>query len=359
MNDDAAGDTTTGAVDPWAAVVGQDALVARLRRAAEHPSHAYLFVGPTGVGTRAAARAFAGELLAGAGDAADRERHLRLAAAERHPALSVVERVGASILADQARDIVVQASRTPPEGTRQVLVLVDFHLVRTAAPILLKTIEEPPPGTFFIVLAEEVPPELVTIASRCVRFDFPPVATAAIEAALVAEGVASEVAVAAASSAGGDLDRARLLATDPQVVERRRFWFDLPTRLDGTGARAAALAAEAIERMEEVAAPLAARHEAELADLEAEAERFGLAKGVTKTVVDRHKREVRRVHADELRAGLAALLARYREAAADGDAAALVRAGDLVRDLEARLVFNPNEELQLQALMVSLPAVRA
>lgn len=352
-------DVQSDVADPWAAVVGQDELVTQLRRAVQHPTHAYLFVGGTGWGTRAAARAMAGEILAGGAPAEERDRHLRLAAAERHPAMTVVERVGASISAGQADDIVRQAARTPSEGTRQVLVLVDFHLVRDAAPKLLKTIEEPPSGTFFVILAEDVPPELVTIASRCIRFDFAPIATAAIEAALVAEGCAPEVATAAAGSAGGDLERARLLAGDPLVVERRRFWFDLPTRLDGSGARAAAMALEAIARMDEVAAPLAVRHEAELAALAEEAERMGVKKGVNKEVAERHKREVKRVHADELRAGLAALMARYREAAAGGDAASLVRAGELVRDLEARLVFNPGEELQLQALFVSLPPLRA
>ena len=41
--------------DLWSEVVGQDQLVAQLRRAAADPTHAYLFVGAAGVGTRAAA----------------------------------------------------------------------------------------------------------------------------------------------------------------------------------------------------------------------------------------------------------------------------------------------------------------
>lgn len=54
------------ALDPWDEVVGQDATVSMLRSsAAGDPVHAWLFVGPRGSGKRAAARAFAADLLAG------------------------------------------------------------------------------------------------------------------------------------------------------------------------------------------------------------------------------------------------------------------------------------------------------
>src|SRR5207244_6238029 len=60
--------------------------------------------------------------------------------------LVVVERTGPFISVDQAREIVRQASLSPVEGGRKVLLLVDFHLVQNAAPMLLKIIEEPPAG---------------------------------------------------------------------------------------------------------------------------------------------------------------------------------------------------------------------
>src|SRR5690606_21874212 len=125
-----------------------------------------------------------------------------------------VEREGASISAEQADHIVERASRSPVEGTRKVLVLDEFHLVsERVGPKLLKTIEEPPPGTFFLVLAEEVTPELVTIASRCVQIDLGPVPLADVAAGLIAEGVEPARAEEAAVAAAGDLRRARVLAT--------------------------------------------------------------------------------------------------------------------------------------------------
>ena len=156
--------------------------------------HAYLFVGPSGSGKRAAAHAFAAALLAPPG--ADRDdRDARLALAGTHPDLLIVEREGASISVKQADDIVRAASLSPIEGDHKVLVLDEFHLMTAAvAPKLLKTIEEPPAPTIFVVLADDVPPELVTIASRCVRIDFGPVPTALVEATLVAEGVEAAAA---------------------------------------------------------------------------------------------------------------------------------------------------------------------
>lgn len=343
-------------VDLWAEVVGQDEIVSRLRAATADPTHAYLFVGPPGVGTMAAARAFAADIVSRGAAPDEAVRHRRLASTGHHPSIIVVERVGASILAPQAREIVRQAHMRPPEGDVHVLVLTEFHLVTTAAPILLKSIEEPPDGTVFVVLADEVTPDLVTIASRCVRFEFPHLSAAVIEARLRADGVAADVAAASAVSAGGDLSRARLLATDQQVIDRRNFWFTLPDRLDGSGAAVARAASEVMARADEVLAPLGVLQEAELAELTEQAERSGLRKAVLKDVEARHNRERRRIRTDELRAGLAALMDAYRERAVDHPDD-FVEAARLVGELTDNLQYNPNEELALQSLFASLPAM--
>jgi DNA polymerase-3 subunit delta' len=342
--------------DPFAAVVGQPRAVSMLRAAVGHPVHAYLLVGATGWGTRAAARAFAGELLAAGGPADEAARHRELATTEHHPAMTVVERVGASITVGQAREIVRQASLSPPEGTRQVIVLVDFHLVGPQAPILLKTIEEPPPSTFFVVLAEDVPPELETIASRCVRIDFGPIPTTAVVDALVAGGTDPDLAATAARSAAGDLDRARLLASDPNLEARRAFWLNLPSRLDGTGATVAELVAEAAARTDEVLAPLEARQATEMARAQEQVEELGGSKGSLTELEARHKREARRVRMDELRSGLATLAGRYRdEVGTASGRSAFATAGALIGEVAERLVFNPNERLVLEALLLDLP----
>ena len=343
----------------YADVVGQDRAVAELRAAAAAPVHAYLLLGPPGSGKRTAARSFAASLLCRSGGCGAC-RDCLLALADVHPDVEVVERTGPYITVEQAREIVRKAMRTPVEGRRKVLVLVDFHLVREAGPTLLKVIEEPPPGTVFVVLAEHVPPELVTIASRCVRVELGPVPASAIVEVLVAEGVDSALADEVAVAAGGRLDRARLLASDPEFSDRRSTWKTVPARLDGTGAAAAVAAAELSALVATAAvAPLEARHAAEAAELAERVERSGERGAGRKELEERHRRELRRLRMDELRFGLATLAGAYRDAlaAGGGDARRQMEAVTAIQKAAEALLRNPNETLLLQALLLKLPAL--
>ncbi|MFZ4519803.1 MAG: hypothetical protein ACOYOP_15550 [Microthrixaceae bacterium] len=354
-------DTPVEPADLWAEVVGQERASGDLRAAADQPVHAYLLVGPEGSGKRAAARAFAADLLerAAGDDPATRARARHLVAAGRHPALFEVEREGASIRRQQAEEVVRLAGMSPPEGALQVLVLHDFHLVSDAGPVLLKSLEEPHDQTVFLVLAEELPPELVTIASRCVTVEFTAVAEGAIRERLEAEGVEPEQAAAAAASAGGSLSRARLLAGDPEVLVRHGLWRSVPDRLDGSGATACALVDEVLDAVAGVQEPLRERQEAELEAVEALEEQLGERRAGDRTALAaRHKRELRRVLTDELRAGLATMVARYRSdvvAGADGAPERFATAAQLVQELLDGWAFNPNEAVQLRALFVRLP----
>lgn len=349
-------------VDAWHEVVGQDSAVELLRSAAAgDPVHAWLFVGPTGTGKRAAARAFAGELLAAepavAGDAEAAERARSLALSEQHPDLIIVERVGAAISTDQADDVVTRASRSATEGTRKVLVLDEFHrMAEGVAPKLLKTIEEPAPGTFFIVLADELPPNLVTIASRCVRVDFSPVPARAIVERLVADGIPADRAAEAAGFSGGDLRRARLLATDERLALRVGAWRDLPRRIDGRGSSATNAVADLRAAIDDVETPLRARQEAEVAELNERIERYGQRGSGAKELEARHKRELRRLRTDELRLGLSSLAGTYRdELVVAADPGEAIRALEAIRKADDDLKFNPNEELWLTSLVLVLP----
>jgi DNA polymerase III subunit delta' len=344
----------------YAAVVGQDRAVEQLRAAARSPVHAYLLVGPAGTGKLAAARAFAASLLCANGGDGTCDV-CRRALAGVHPDVVVVERKGAAILVDDAREMVRLASRSPTEGDRKVLVLTDFHLVEEAAPVLLKTIEEPPASTVFVVLAEQVPPELITIASRCCRIDFGPIPTDRLVDVLVAEGADPEAAVVAAEAASGRLDRARLLVSDPGFVGRRAAWRNAVDSLDGTGATAARLATELIETTDGVLEPLRARQTDEVAELEERAKRFG-ERGIGRRDLDtRQKREQRRVRIDELRSGLAVLAGAYRDHLAAGTPGApeFMAAVTAIRKANEALEHNPNETLLLQALLVRLPRAPA
>ena len=255
-------------------VKGQPDAVRILRASVAAPLHAYLFLGPPGTGRRDAALAFAAALLCpngGCGECSSCKEVLAL----RHPDLAVVERIGASILVPQAQEVVRMALRTPRAGRFQVLVLVDFDLVDEAAPVLLKTIEEPPATTVIIITGESVPRPFVTIASRCVQIPFKPLAVESIVEVLTGEGVESGTATSVAEAAGGRLDRARLLARDPGFVERLHRWRSVPSRLDGTGARVAELADELIASTSEPLEVVRARQAEEIATLQEEADKRG------------------------------------------------------------------------------------
>jgi DNA polymerase-3 subunit delta' len=342
-------------------VVGQEAAVAHLRAAVAAPVHAYLLVGPPGSGKRTAAVALAAALLCPRGGCGECDV-CRRALAWTHPDLVLVERAGPSITVDQAREVRRLAMRSPNEGSRKVLVLTDFHLVREAGPVLLKVLEEPPPSTVFVILAEQVTPELVTIASRCVRVDFGPLSADQVTSALVAEGVDPGVAREVGALAGGRLDRARLLANDPGFGARREAWRAVPGRLDGTGATVAVVADDLAALLASAGvAALEARQAAERAELEERVERTGERGAGRKVLADRHKRELRRLRHDELRFGLATLAGIYGEALAEGtaDARSCIEAIAAIQDAAEAMVRNPTESLLLQDLLLRLPPLRA
>ncbi|MDO8390435.1 MAG: hypothetical protein Q7V57_08100 [Actinomycetota bacterium] len=343
----------------WDGVVGQTRAVEQLSRAASSAVHAYLFVGPPGSTKHEAARAFAALLLTGHDDPDTRAS--RLALAGEHPDVREVERQGARISKEQVSEIIRNASMAPMEGTRKVMVLHEFHLLEAeGAARLLKTIEEPPPSAVFIVLADQVPPELVTIASRCVRIDFSSIPESVIRERLVAEGAPQLAAEQAAAAAEGNLTRARVLVTDTGLMARRQAFAGVPRRLDGTGATVIALCSEMNGLIEAAAAPLAARQAEEAEALEARVAAAGERGSGRKQLEDRHKREQRRHRVDELRSGMSVMAGVYRDALVAGTLprpeAGVAAVQRIHKALEA-LERNPNETLLLQALLLELPSI--
>jgi DNA polymerase-3 subunit delta' len=320
--------------------------------------HAYLFVGPPGSTKLEAARAFAASLLYP--DERVDERDVRLVLHGEHPDVREISRVGPAISSEQADEIVRLAAMTPREGPRKVLILEEFHLLRAeGAAKLLKTIEEPTATTTFIVLADQVPPELVTIASRCVRIDFRPIPAEDIAEVLVAEGVGRDAATEAAEASNGQLDRARVLANDPELHRRREAFATIPSRLDGSGNAVAAVVDELQALIEAAAAPLAARQTVELAEMEERVAATGERGSGRSQLTERHKRELRRHRTDELRSGLGMLAVTYRDRLVAGtgprpgdDIDAVQRVHEALEALER----NPNETLLLQNLLLHLPS---
>jgi len=177
------------------------------------PSHAYLFRGPQGAGKRAAARAFAAEILAtGAADPEDARRRALLDPSP-HPDLVWLIPRGAQHLVEEVREQVIRAAAYRPfEGGKRVFVVEAAEALRDESQnALLKTLEEPPEFVHLILLTSDPSALLETIASRCQPVDFAPLSAEVLEAELGAESAPPEEIAAAARLAAGDLERARLL----------------------------------------------------------------------------------------------------------------------------------------------------
>jgi DNA polymerase-3 subunit delta' len=108
----------------------------------------------------------------------------------------------------------------------------------------------------------------------------------------------------------------------------------------------------------EALAPLQERQAAEVAELDAQIEQYGLRGSGRKDLEARHKREVRRFRTAELRFGLATLAAAYRDALVErGPRRSYVEALSRIDAAAVALQRYPNETLLLQALMANLPGV--
>jgi len=174
-------------------------------------AHAFLFVGPAGVGKAKTARAFAQLLLcerpqanAGCGACGS----CRKVAAGRHPDLMVLEPDGEFIKIEAVRGAGRFASLKPFEGQRKVLIVDPAHAMNEeAANALLKTLEEPSPETTLILIAESIHRLPGTIVSRCQRVAFGALAPEDLQALLVGRlgverGAAAELSRLCEGSAG-------------------------------------------------------------------------------------------------------------------------------------------------------------
>lgn len=154
--------------DVW----GNDELIAGLERArqANRLAHAYLVVGPKGIGKAALARALAAAILCESNTPGPCGQcvHCRRFRGEGHPDVHEVFPDGQAIKIDQIRSLRKEASLRPYLSARQVFILHQVDsLTDQAANSLLKLLEEPPEGTHLILLAARVRSVLPTILSRC------------------------------------------------------------------------------------------------------------------------------------------------------------------------------------------------
>jgi len=356
----------------------------RLLRAAladEGPAHAYLFHGPSGVGKRAAAIAFAGELIATsprAKPASSPDAAAKSAASDRgrvergaHPDVYLIEPIGDQIRIDDIRELRRDLHMRPFEADRRVYLLYSAETMNEdAADALLKDLEEPPPYAVIVLVADDLGPLPDTIRSRCQLVPFTRLSERAIRTEIDARapGLSPNEVASLARLAAGRLDRVTRLL-DPESTRRRDTLLDIARSVYTDpafepGAAAQRLLDGARERAAE--AKVKAEEELETLDLP------------TREAEQRVRRAARGAERDELLASLEELASWYRDlvVVAVGAESAVVhadrldlltqdgkterlagaeRAAELTRETwRAFEEFNLSPPLALEALFVKL-----
>ena len=217
-------------------------------------SHAYLFVGPPGAGKTEAARMLAKCVIAGQDEPGHIDEWMRVDHGT-HPDVHVYAPESATgYLVAQVRALIEDVPLAPVRAKSKVYILRDVGLLRgTAANALLKTIEEPPAGVMFILIARSVAQVMPTIASRCQQVPFRVIATDAATQAVVSVTGAEPEQARIALAVAGTPERARQFLASPERRQVRRLMVrvigELPRDDDGDVLKADYLSSAALKQI--------------------------------------------------------------------------------------------------------------
>ena len=320
----------------WDRLVGQDQVVAELshavadaeliRRGEHGPgmTHAWLITGPPGSGRSTAATCFATALVCPE-DGCGVCETCRKAPVGGHPDVEIATASGVNYLVDDARDLRLRASMAPIVSPWHVIVMEDAdRMTDVAVNALLKSLEEPPPRTVWILCAPSVEDVLPTIVSRTRHVPLRTPSSADV-AQLLVDNYGVDVAMAsfAARASQGHIGRARALARDEHARLRRQEVLRLPFQLQDVPSCftcAANLLAASTEDAHAITDPIDAL---ELADLQAEygegaggitqARMKKLMASALKALVVKQKTRRTRTIRDQVDRALVDLMGMYRD----------------------------------------------
>ena len=189
----------------------------------------WLFTGPPGSGRSNAAIAFAAALVCKVGGCSKCKDCLSTILST-HADVELIKTQGLSIKIDEVRELITRASWAPSVANYRVVVIEDTdRLTDSAANALLKVIEEPGLRTIWLLCAPTLTDVLPTIRSRCRHLSLRTPSTKAITNLLIErDAVDARTAEFVARASGGNIGRARRLATDANARQNRANILKLP-----------------------------------------------------------------------------------------------------------------------------------
>jgi DNA polymerase-3 subunit delta' len=211
----------------WRELFGQADAIAQLKQAVNNRDqgvqHAWLMTGPPGSGRSNMAVAFAAALLCADGGCGTC-RSCTLAMSGNHPDIDVLttEKVGISI--EEVRNLVLSAQMGGSMGRYRVMIIEDAdRMAERSSNVLLKALEEPPPGTVWILCAPSEADMLPTIRSRVRRITLKTPAVEEVAQLLVErDSIDRALAMTVAAEAQSHIGMARRLATSADARGRRK-----------------------------------------------------------------------------------------------------------------------------------------
>jgi DNA polymerase-3 subunit delta' len=200
-----------------------EALQIAVRNRDEGVFHSWLFTGPPGSGRSNLATAFAAALMCKDQGCATCQSCV-LVKAGTHPDITTLSTEKVQIAIAEIRELVTSSVLGSSMGKYRIMIIEDAdRMTANASNVLLKALEEPPPGTIWMLCAPSEADMLPTIRSRVRRIGLKVPSIADVAKLLIErDGVEPALAAKAAAEAQSHIGMARRLATSGEARNRRR-----------------------------------------------------------------------------------------------------------------------------------------